>query len=123
MNVLRLNQGIQRSGYPCPHKLSNSVQSFLDPNASSALEEWLGQAKTASEVRHAAIRETYDHTRFLNTQNLRYQLTKSGGTLDQQTLRAALGKRQPRHRMWDVSCPAVLGVAFELHVSRLQKKH
>ena len=119
INVLRLNQGIRRSGYPCPPELSKSVQFFLGPNASSALEEWLVQARTASEVRHAAIREAYDHARFLNIQNLRYQLAKSGGTLDKQTLRGALGKRQPRQRMWGVSGPAVLGVAFELHVSRL----
>jgi hypothetical protein len=71
------------------------------------------------------IRETYDRARFTNTQNLsqilRYQLAKSGGTLDQQTLPAALGKRQPRQRMWGVSGPSVLGVAFEVHESRLQE--
>jgi hypothetical protein len=107
MNVLLLNQGIRRIGYPCPPELSKSVQSFLDPNASSALEEWLVQVKTASEIRNAAIREAYDHARFLNMQNLRHQLTRPGGTLDQQTLCAALGKRQPRQQMWGVrpSCP------------------
>ena len=44
---------------------------------------------------------------------------KSGGVLDRQALQAALGKRQPRQRMWGLSGPAVLGVALELHVSRL----
>ena len=70
MNVLLLNQGIWRSGYPCPQKLSKSAQSLLDPNAISLLEEWLVQAKTALEVRHAAIRKVYDHAWFLNMQNL-----------------------------------------------------
>ena len=38
---------------------------------------------------------------------------KSGGVLDRQALQAALGKRQPRQRMWGLSGPAVLGVALE----------
>ena len=48
------------------------------------------------------------------------QLMKSCGVLDRQALQAALGKRQPRQRMWGLSGPAaVLGVALELHVSRM----
>ena len=81
---------------------------------------WFTHAKTASEVRRAAISDDFARTRFLNVQNFRYQLTKSGGVLDQQTLQTALGKRQPRQRMWGLSGPAVLGVAFELHVSRIE---
>jgi hypothetical protein len=50
-----------------------------------------------------------------------HQLAKSGGIQDQQTLRAALGKRTPRQLLWGVSGPAVLGVAFELHESRFQE--
>ena len=81
---------------------------------------WLTHAKTASEVRRAAISDDFARARFLNVQNFRYQLMKSGGVLDQQTLQTALGKRQPRQRMWGLSGPAVLGVAFELHVSRIE---
>ena len=81
----------------------------------SALVGGLEQAKMASDVRHAAIREDYDRARFANIQNLKHELAKSGGILDQQTLRAALGKRQPRQRMLGVSGPVVLGAAFALH--------
>ena len=81
---------------------------------------WLIYAKTASEVRRAAISDDFARARFLNVQNFRYQLMKSGGVLDQQTLQAALGKQQPQQRMWGLSGPAVLGVAFELHVSRIE---
>ena len=81
---------------------------------------WLTHAKTASEVRRAAISDDFARARFLNVQNFRYQLMKSGGVLDQQTLQAALSKRQPRQRRWGLSCPAILGVAFELHVSRIE---
>jgi hypothetical protein len=121
-NVLRLIHSIRRSGYPCPPVIEHPMRSFLlNTTASSVLVGWLEQAKIASEVRHAAIRESYDRARFENIQNLKFQLAKSGGTLDKNTLRAALGKRQPRQRMWGVSGPAVLGVAFELHESRIQE--
>jgi hypothetical protein len=46
---------------------------------------------------------------------------KSGGVLDQQVLQAALGKRQPRQRMWGLLGLAVLGVALMLHVSRMEE--
>ena len=82
---------------------------------------WLLHAKTASEVRRAAIRDDFAQARFLNAQNFRHRLMKSGGVLDQQVLQAALGKRQPRQRMWGLSGPAVLGVALMLHVSRLEE--
>ena len=112
-NVLRLDHGTRRSGYPCQPDLEHPMWSFLlNTTASSALVGWLEQAKSASEVRLAAILESYDHARFSSIQNLRFQLAKSGGTLDTNTLRAALGKRQPYQRMWGVSSPAVLGVAF-----------
>ncbi len=61
-------------------------------------------------VRRAAIRDDFAQARFLNAQNFQYQLMKSGGVLDQQVLQAALGKRQPRQRMWGLSGPVVLGV-------------
>ena len=72
------------------------------------------QAQTCSVVRQAAIREDYAKARYSNEQNLRRQLIQKGGVLDQHTLQAALGKRQPRQRMWGVSGQAVLGVAVEM---------
>ena len=65
--------------------------------------DWLTHAKTASEVRRAAISDDLAQARFLNVQNFRCQLMKSVGVLDRQALQAALGKRQPRQRMWGLS--------------------
>jgi hypothetical protein len=56
---------------------------FCDSTAGSVLIGWLEQAKIVSEIMHAA----YGHAHFANTQNLKYQLAKSGGTLDQQMKR------------------------------------
>ncbi len=70
----------------------------------------------ASEVRHAAIRDTYDQARYQNVKHFRRLLLRStrGGTLDQSTLQAALGKRQPKQRMSGITGRAVLGVQYDM---------
>jgi len=118
--VSQLSRRIQRSGFPRPPDLPSHMPTNLTGELREELMDWLTHAKTASEVRRAAIREDFAQARFLNVQNFRHQLMKSGGVLDQQVLQAALGKRQPRQRMWGLSGPAVLGVALELHVSRME---
>ncbi len=111
---------IQRSGFPCPPDPPSHIPTNLTEDLRKELVSWLAHAKTASEVLRAAIHDDFARACFLNVQNFRYQLMKSGGVLDQQVLRAALGKRQPRQRMWGLSGPAVLGVALALHVSRME---
>lgn len=118
--VSNLSRRIQRSGFPRPPDPPSHIPTNLTEELRKELANWLEHAKTASEVRRAAIRDDFAQARFLNVQNFRYQLMKSGGVLDQQVLRAALGKRQPRQRMWGLSGPAVLGVALALHVSRME---
>ena len=117
--VSHLSRRIKRSGFPRPPDLPTHMPTTLTRDLREELTAWLTHAKTASEVRSAAIRNDFAQARFLNAQNFRHQLMKSGGVLDQQVLQAALGKRQPRQRMWGLSGPAVLGVALELHVSRI----
>jgi hypothetical protein len=112
--VSQLPQKIRRSGFPCPPNLDNTAGFYIRQEARNTLQDWVEGAKIASEVRHAAIRDAYDQARYRNIQNFRHQLMRSRGTLDRSTLRAALGKRQPRQRMWGISGRAVLGVAFEL---------
>ena len=117
--VSHLSRRIRRSGFPRPPDLPTHMPTSLTRDLRDELTAWLTHVKTASEVRRAAIRDDFAQARFLNAQNFRHQLMKSGGVLDQQVLQAALGKRQPRQRMWGLSGPAVLGVALELHVSRM----
>ena len=117
----QLPRRIQRSGFPRPPDLPSHLPVNLTGVFREELMCWLLHAKTASEVRRAAIRDDFAQARFLNAQNFRHRLMKSGGVLDQQVLQAALGKRQPRQRMWGLSGPAVLGVALMLHVSRMEE--
>jgi hypothetical protein len=108
--VSQLSRRLQRSGFPRPPDLPSHLPSSLTRELREALTDWLTHAKTASEVRRAAISDDFAQARFLNAQNFRSQLMKSGGVLDRQALQAALGKRQPRQRMWGLSGPAVLGL-------------
>jgi hypothetical protein len=96
-------------GNPCPPNLPGAASSYLTPAAVIILLEWAEHAKMATEVRHAAIRDTYQ-ARYQNVKHFRRLLLRSacGGTLDQNTLRAALGERQPKQRMWGISGQAVL---------------
>ena len=94
--VSNLSRQIQRSKFPRPPDPPSHIPTNLTEELRKELANWLEHAKTASEVRRAAIRDDFAQARFLNVQNFRYQLMKSGGVLDQQVLRAALGKRHPR---------------------------
>jgi len=64
------------------------------------LTSWLGQAKTAVDVRWAAVREDIAKAKYINECKAREMLIRSGGMLDHRLLANALGKRQPRPRMW-----------------------
>jgi hypothetical protein len=106
---------IRRSGYLCPAQLSGPARSYFAPAAHGVLREWYEQARMASEVRHAAILEDYDHARFLNNQNFKQQFMKSGGTPDQRTLHSALRKRQPSQKMWGLSAQCRVKRFWECH--------
>jgi len=112
--ITQLPQKLKRSGMSRPPDLPDPPQMYLTCAASETLLEWAKHAKIAAEVRHATIRESYDKARYQNILQFRKLLLRSRGTLDQDTLRAALGKRQPRQRMWGITGRAVLGVKFEL---------
>jgi hypothetical protein len=91
---------------------------LLDPSRyrldhTASLLGWAEHAKTAEEVRHAAIPEAYGQARYQNIQNFRQLLLQSASPLDQSTLKTALGKLQPKQSMWGVSGRAVLGVMFK----------
>ncbi len=117
----QLPRRIQWSCYPRPPDLPSHLPVHLTGDLREGLMCWLLHATTASEVRRAAIRDDFAQARFLNAQNFRSQMMKTGGVLDQQMLQAALGKSQPRQRMWGLSGPAVLGVALMLYVSCMEE--
>ena len=71
---------------------------------------WLGNLNVAIASRRAAVRESYEKARYNNIQNLRKKRKEANGVLDKRTIQAALGKCQPRQRMWGVSGKVILGV-------------
>jgi len=80
--VSQLSRRLQRSGFPRPPDLPSHLPPGLTRELREALTDWLTHAKTASEVRRAAIRDDFAQARFLNVQNFQCQLMKSGGVLD-----------------------------------------
>ena len=98
--------------------LVNAPQSYFAPAAHNVLLSWLEQEKTVIAVRQAVVRETYEKARFNNLQNLRKQRTDSHGVLDKHTIHEALGKCQPRQRMWGMSETVILGVRLEIDTWR-----
>ena len=96
----------------------NAPQSYFTSAAYNVLLSWLEQAKTAIAVRQAAVRETYENARYNNLQNLRKKRKDSHGVLDKQTIQEALGKCQPRQRMWGVSGTVVLGVQLDIEAEK-----
>ncbi len=58
--------------------------------------------------------ESYEKDRYYNLQNLRKKKTEAKGVLDKRTMQMALGKCQPRQRMWGVSGTVILGVKIEV---------
>ncbi len=76
------------------------------------------RAGPAVTSRQAAVRESYEKARFNNMQNLREKQKEANGKLDKRTIQAALGKCQPRQRMWGVSGTVVLGVYIEIQAGQ-----
>ncbi len=113
--ITKLTQKFKRSGLSRPPDLPDPPKLYLTRAASAILLDWAEHAKVAADIRHGTIRESYDKARYQNVQHFRRLLLRDKGTLDQSTLRAALGKRQPRQRMWGITGRAVLGVRFELN--------
>ena len=116
LEISRLHLRIRRSMHTCPPPLLKPPQYYFHPKARPELQEWLLHAKTAMAVRHAASRELYEKARFTNARNYQYKLNKTKTVLDKITIANALGKRQPRQRMWALS-PAgsiIMGVKLEL---------
>ena len=85
-------------------------RNIAETKAKGTLLNWLDSAKVAIEVRQAAVRESYDKARYHNVQNLRRKQKEANGVLDAWTIKAALGKCQPRQRMWGISGTVPLGV-------------
>ena len=71
------------------------------------------KAKEAVAVRWAAIREDHAKAHFSNVQRLRDKLIKNGGVLDKHSIQAALGKKQPKQRMWGMAGTVMLGAGLE----------
>ena len=66
----------------------------------------------ALDVLWATVREDFTKARFKNIKKAQAKLIRSGGVLDKQLLHDALGKRQPRPRMWGISGAVELGVTM-----------
>ena len=108
----RLNERIARSQHFCPLPLRGSPGFYFEDRANAVLARWMDQAKLALDVRWATVREDFTKARFKNIKKAQAKLIRSGGVLDKQLLHSALGKRQPRPRMWGISGAAELGVCF-----------
>jgi hypothetical protein len=80
--VSQLSLRVQRSGFPRPPDLPPHLPVNLTGVFREELMCWL----IVSEVRRAAVCDDLTQARFLNAQNFRNQLMKSGGVLDQQVL-------------------------------------
>jgi hypothetical protein len=76
---------------------------YFTPAAHELLLSWLEQANHAIAVRKAVVRESFDKARYNNLQNLRKKRKDSTSVLNKRTIQEALGKCQPRQRMWGIS--------------------
>ena len=114
LKIGRLHGSIARSGHYRPSTLHYSTKWYFGHAANMVLTSWLGQAKTAVDVRWAAVREDIAKAKYINECKAREMLIRSGGMLDHRLLANALGKRQPRPRMWGVAGQVSLGVRFNL---------
>ena len=110
--ISRLNSRIAKSHHFCPLPLRDSPGFYFAGKAQATLARWMDQAKMALDVRWAAVREDFAKARFENIKRAQAKLIRSGGVLDKQLLHAALGKRQPRPRMWGISGAIELGVSI-----------
>jgi hypothetical protein len=101
-----------------PVPIEGPARTFFSPTARSWLQEWLECSEAVVASRQAAVRESYEKARFNNLQNLPKKQKEANGILDKRTIQAALGKCQPRQRMWGVSGKVVLGVCIELQAEQ-----
>jgi hypothetical protein len=115
-----LHSRVRRSGHPAPVPLSQEANYYFSPAARGWLQDWLKSAGLAIASRRAAVRESYEKARYSNLQNLRKKRKDATGALDKRTIQAALGKCQPRQRMWGVSGKVVLGVRITKAADQLQ---
>jgi hypothetical protein len=111
-----LHLKVRRSGHKTVPPLGGPPESYFTPAASRPLQAWLGHLNVAIASRQAAVRESYEKARYFNLQNLRKKKKEANGVLDKYTIQAALGKCQPRQRMWGVSGEVVLGVRLDIHI-------
>jgi hypothetical protein len=109
---------VRRSKHMVPVPIEGPARTFFPPIARSWLQEWLECSEAAVASRQAAVQESYEKARFNNLQNLRKKQKEADGILDIRTIQAALGKCQPRQRMWGVSGNVVLGVCIELQADQ-----
>jgi len=107
-----LNSRLCKSKHVCPPPLVRSPVYYFQLTARSQLEQWMIKAKEAVAVRWAAIREDHAKAHFSNVQRLRDKLIKNGGVLDKHSIQAALGKKQPKQRMWGMAGTVMLGVSL-----------
>ena len=115
-----LHSRVRRSGHPAPVPLPQEANYYFSPAARGGLQDWLKSAGLAIASRRAAVRESYEKARYSNLQNLRKKRKDATGALDKRTIQAALGKCQPRQRMWGVSGKVVLGVRITKATDQLQ---
>ena len=104
-----------------PSTLAQASRMVFYRRCKTTLIEWLEQAKKACDVRFAANREMYEKARHENISNLLRNLNaifgRKGGVLDKYTIRAVLGKRQVKQRLWGISGKTALGIRFFLEDS------
>jgi len=97
-----LHLKVRRSKHAAPTPLDKAAYTYFSPAARPLLQTWLSSVDVAIASRQAAIRESYEKARYNNLQNLRKLKKTANGILDKRTIQAALGKCQPRQRMWGV---------------------
>jgi hypothetical protein len=123
LEVATLHHRVHRSRYPVPPPLDNAPYLYFLPEAQTHLRSWMDQNQLAITVRQHAVRESYEKARHNNLQALRKKRKAAHGVLDKYTIQEALGKCQPRQRMWGVSGQVIQGlhmiISMEQHVHTL----
>ena len=109
-----LHLKVRRSGHTVPAPLEREAGYYFSPATRGLLQAWLESVGVAIAARQAAVRESYAKARYNNLQNLRKKQKEANGVLDKRTIQAALGKCQPRQRMWGVSGKVTLGVKISV---------
>ena len=106
----QLHRQLRRSRFAGPPPTPRPAQWYFTPAAAKFLNTWMEMAKSATDVRWASVREDYTRAHFLNVQRYQEKLIRAGGMLDKHIIRNALGKRQPKQRMWGLQGAFPLGV-------------